>query len=62
MKWQVTNYGLQQINLDLLISMDAYMEALCFSDIGRKEVKKLLPITDKEIDEIIKVSLWNKIL
>lgn len=46
----------------LLISMDAYMEALCFSDIGRKEVKKLLPITDKEIDEIIKVSLWNKIL
>lgn len=40
----------------LLIPMDA------FSDIGRKEVKKLLPITDREIDEIVKVSLWNKIL
>jgi len=33
-----------------------------FSDIGRKKVKKLLSITDKEIDEIVKVSLWNKIL
>ena len=46
----------------LLISMDAYMEALCFSDIGKEEVKRLLPITDKDIDEIVKVSFWNKVL
>lgn len=47
---------------NLLISFDAYMEAKCFSENGKKEVMKLLNITENEIIDIVSNSAWNKVL
>lgn len=48
--------------LHLLISFDAYVEAKCFSENGKKEVMELLNITEDEISNIVHSSAWNKIL
>ena len=46
----------------LLISFDAYLEAKCFSENGKREVMKLLNITESEISDIVHSSAWNKVL
>ena len=48
--------------LHLLISFDAYVEAKCFSENGKKEVMELLNITEDEISDIVHSSAWNKVL
>ena len=45
--------------LHLLISFDAYVEAKCFSENGKKEVMELLNITEDEISDIVHSSAWN---
>ena len=45
----------------LLISIDEYMEALCFSEEGRREVKKVYPqLTDQDFEKIVNKSVWNE--
>ena len=48
--------------LHILISFDAYVEAKCFSENGKKEVMELLNITEDEISDIVHSSAWNKVL
>lgn len=45
----------------LFITFDAYLEAMCFKQEGREKVKRLLNLTDEEIDEIVKISEWNHV-
>ena len=47
---------------NLLISFDAYVEAKCFSEDGKKEVMELLNLTENEISDIVHSSAWNKVL
>lgn len=46
----------------LLISVDAYMEAKCFSEKGEKEVMKMFNLSKDEVSDIVKNSYWNKVL
>lgn len=45
---------------NLFIPFEAYMEAMCFNEEGRKEVKRVLDFTDDELDDLVKKSEWNK--
>lgn len=46
----------------LLISVDAYIEAKCFSEKGEKEVMEIFNLSKDEVADIVKNSHWNKVL